>query len=157
MKLLLLVAIGLAIVAVRDWRETGEMPEAWLIQASAAALALAFLLFLYNPQTRPRLMLQFLAAMFAAIALFAFAADYSAARATGAAFHAVPLIDRLTGFAPTLVAMLRNFVTESVSPWLWDPLLMSVLGRSPEVVFVGLAALFGYVGRRRKEVQIFSN
>lgn len=157
MKLLALVAIALAIASVMSWRETGEMPSPWLIRGAAGALAVAFVMFLINPLTRPRTMLQFLSALFATVALFAFAADYSTAKATGSALRLTPLLDGMFDFAPTLVAMIRNFVTQNFGAWAWDPVLTTLLGFSTEAVFVVLAVICGFAGRRRKDVQIFIN
>lgn len=157
MKLLALIAFVAAIAGVMSWRETGETPSPWLIRIAGAALTASFLIFLVNPQTRPRTMLQFLSALFATVALFAFAADYSTAKATGSAFKMTPLIDGLSDFAPTLVAMMRSFIAQNLGEWAWDPVLMSILGFSTEAVFVVLAVICGYAGRRRKEVQIFIN
>lgn len=157
MKLLAFLALVAAIAGLMSWRSTGEMPSPWLVRGGSLAFAVAFLIFLVNPKTRPRMMLQFLSALFATVALFAFAADYSAARATGRAFQLTPLLDALFNFAPTLVAMIRNFVVQNLGEWAWDPVLTSILSFSTEAVFVVLAMLAGYAGRRQKVVQIFIN
>lgn len=157
MKFLAIAAVVLALWALRDWRQTGEAPSPWLVRGAMAAMVAAFLIFIVDPQTRPRMMLQFLAALFASVALFAFAADYSAAKTAGTPLVLTPLLDRLFDFAPTLVAMIRNFATGTLGAWAWDPVLTSILGRSTEAVFLVLAMLCGYAGRRRRVVRIFSN
>jgi hypothetical protein len=157
MKLFALAAILAALAAVYVWRTTGEPPSPWLTRGSTAAAAAAFVLFMVNKQTRPRIMLQFLAALFATIALFTFAADFTAARATGTAFHATALIDRLFDFAPSVVTSIRNAITRTLGEFAWDPLLRIVLDLPAFVVFMMLAALCGFAGRPRREVRIFIN
>jgi len=157
MKLFALAAFIAGLAAVYAWRNSGEPPSPWLVRASMAAAAAAFMLFMVNKQTRPRIVLQFLAALFATFALFAFAGDFSTARATGTAFHATALIDRLFDFAPSIVTSARNFIVRTLGEFAWDPLLRIVLDLPAFVVFMILAALCGFAGRPRREVHIFIN
>jgi hypothetical protein len=155
-KLFALFAMIAALAAVYVWR-TGQPPSPWLTRASIASGAAAFVLFVVDRQTRPRIMIQFLAGLFATIALFTFAADFSAARATGSSFHATALIDRLFDFAPSILTSARNAITRTLGEFAWDPLLRIILDLPAFLVFMLLAALCGFAGRPRREVQIFIN
>lgn len=157
MKLLALASLITTISAIAIWRNTGEAPSPWLIRSGAAALSAAFLIFMIDRETRPRVMLQFLAALFATVALFAFAADFSAARSSGAAFHATALMDRLNDFTPSLLNSARNAVTRTAGAQVWDPLITTLLGAPTFLFFIGLSVFCGFAGRPRREVQIFIN
>lgn len=157
MKLLALMSLIATISAIATWRQTGDAPSPWLIRAAVAALGAAFLIFMIDRETRPRIMLQFVAALFAAVALFAFAADFSAARSSGTAFQATALLDRLNDFAPSLLNSARNAVTRVAGPQLWDPLITTFLSLPAFVFFIGLSLFCGFAGRPRREVQIFVN
>ena len=157
LKLLALSSLIAAISAIVIWRQTGEPPSPWLIRVAIAALAAAFTLFVVNGETRPRIMLHFLAALFAVCGLFAFTADFSAAHASGHGFNAASVLDRLNDFAPSLLTSLRNAVTRTLGDAVWDPILTTVLSVPAYLMFAGLAAISGYAGRPRRHVQIFIN
>lgn len=157
LKLLALTSLVATIAAVTIWRQTGEAPSPWLVRFAAAAFGCAFLVFVIDQETRPRIMLQFLAALFATIALFAFAADFSAARGAGSGFHAASLLDRLNDFAPSLVNSARNGVTRLLGARVWDPVITSIAGLPAFVVFIAVAMFCGFSGRPRREVQIYIN
>ena len=157
MKLLALSSLLATAAAFLIWRETGESPSPWLIRGAIAAFGAAFVVFVFNRETRPRIMLQFLCALFATTALFAFAADFSAARSTGGSFQSSRLLDRLFDFAPSLVTSAQNAITRTLGPTVWDPIVTTVLALPAFVFFVVLALICGFAGRPRREVQIFIN
>lgn len=158
MKLFAAVALAAILAAIYDWRTSDDAPSPWLIRLAIAAAAAAFVLFVVNPRTRPRIMLQFLAALFATMALFTFAADYSAAGAgANSGFHATSVLERMTDLAPSLVDAVRGAITNALGESFWDPLLTSLFGMPAFLFFLILAALAGYAGRHRREVQIFIN
>lgn len=156
MKLFAIVALTAVLGAIYDWRTTEDVPSPWLIRLAIAASSAAFVLFVVNPRTRPRIMLQFLAALFATMALFTFAADYSAP-GTETGFHSTSVLGRMTDLAPSLVEAARRGVTRSLGETVWDPLLTSLFSMPAFLFFLVLAALAGYAGRHRREVQIFIN
>lgn len=158
MKIFAALAILAGLAAAQQWR-TGDIdPSPWLIRFALAAGAAAFVLFVVNPQTRPRVMLQFLAALFATLALFAFAADFTAARsAPDHDFAATSVLQRLSNLAPSLVSATHSGVVNALGEAAWDPLLTTLLGMPAYLFFLILAAFAGYAGRHRRDVQIFIN
>ena len=158
MKLFAAVALAAILAAIYDWRTSDDAPSPWLIRLTIAASAAAFVLFVVNPRTRPRIMLQFLAALFATMALFTFAADFSAADAVAnSGFHATSVLERMTDLAPSVVDAVRSAITNALGESFWDPVLTSLFGMPAFLFFLILAALAGYAGRHRREVQIFIN
>lgn len=156
MKVLALISLALTGVAIALWRKTGEAPSPWLIRAALAAFGLAFVVFVIDKETRPRIMLQFLAALFAAIALFAFVADISVAR-SGAGFHATSILQRMHDFTPSLLMSVRGFTTRAFGAWAYDPFLTTILSLPAALVFALAAMISGFAGRPRREVRIFVN
>lgn len=157
LKFLALLSLILTIAAIAIWRQTGESPSPWLVRAAAAAFGAAFLVFIIDKNTRPRIMLQFLAALFASIALFDFAADFTTARSIGVGIEATTLLDRLNDFTPSLLNSIRNAVTRTLGARVWDPVITAILGLPAYLVFLAAAIFCGYVGRPRREVRIFVN
>lgn len=157
LKLLALASFLAAIAAIVIWRQTGEPPSPWIIRFSVTAFAAAFVVFVFNQETRPRIMLQFVAALLATVALFAFIADVTAARNAATVFHATPLIDRMHDFAPTLLMSIRGTITRILGATAWDPITTTILSLPAWLVFAGGAAISGFAGRPRREVQIYVN
>ena len=157
LKLLALTSLIAAIAAIVIWRQTGEAPSPWLIRGAVVAFAAALVVFVVNQETRPRIMLQFLAALFAAVALFAFIADVSAARAVATGFHSTSLLDRMHDFAPTLLMSIRGSVTRLLGASGWDPLATTLLSLPAWLVVSIAAAISGFSRGPRREVQIFVN
>jgi hypothetical protein len=48
-------------------------------------------------------------------------------------------------------------VTQGTVPWLWDPVILSVIGLPTPVLFGLLAIACGYLGRRRMETKLHIN
>jgi hypothetical protein len=157
LKLLSLISLIATISAIYIWRQTGDAPSPWLIRLAIATLAAALVVFVIDRETRPRFMLQFLAALSSAVALFAFAADFTAARSGAGGFHSMTVLERMNDFAPSLEGSIKGAVTHAAGAVAWDPILTSLLGLPAYVVFAILALVCGYAGRPRKEVQIYIN
>jgi uncharacterized membrane protein YfcA len=157
LKLLSLISLIATASAIYIWRQTGEAPSPWLIRLAIAALAGALVVFVIDRETRPRFMLQFLAALCAAVALFAITSDLTAARSGTGGFHGATLLERLDDFIPSLHASLKTSITRTLGSAAWDPILTSLLGLPAYLVFAVLALICGYAGRPRREVHIFIN
>lgn len=157
LKLLALTSLVAAIAAIVIWRKTGDAPSPWLIRGAIAAFAAAFVVFVINRETRPRIMLQFLAALFATVAMFAFIADVSAARTLATGFHSASLLDRMHDFAPSLLMSVRGTITRLLGASGWDPMATTVLSLPAWLVFAMAAGISGFAGRPRREVDIFVN
>lgn len=123
------------------------------VVAFLAALVVAIV----NPDTRPRTMLRFLAALFALFALIAFAADISRPPVDGESLGATSLLQHLEMLAPSFVTTLQRSIGQGISPLLWNPILTSVLSLPAWVVFTLLAVASGFLGRPRRRVRIFAN
>lgn len=158
MKIFALLAVVSAFAAAHQWRVGEVDPSPWLVRLAIVAGVAAFVLFVANPQTRPRIMLQFLAALFATLALFAFAADFTAARASpGQGFATTSLMQRLTELTPSIVNGTHTRVVNALGEAAWDPVLTTLLAMPAYLFFLILAAVAGYAGRHRRDVQIFIN
>lgn len=152
LKLLALLSLVLALAAIFSWRQTGSASP-WLSRGAIGAFAAALLVGLFDQETRPRLMLRFLAALFALIAIVALAADYS--RAGG--FAATSLIGHITELSPSLLAALRSATNKAAGPVAWESIVVPALSLPTFVIFGLLAVLAGYSGRPRDQVKIFIN
>ncbi len=157
LKLLALLSLVLTIAAITLWWTTGETPSPWLVRASLTSFALALLTGLIGQDTRPRVMMRFLAALFAIISAIAFAADFSHTGPDGESFKLTSLMTHLNERTPSLVASSKATVTRTLGDAAWDPMLTSVLSLPATVIFAGLAAAFGFAGRPRRRVRIFVN
>ena len=154
LKVLSLISLLATIAALYIWRQTGETPSPWVIRFAIASLAAALVLFVIDRETRPRVMLQFLSFLFAAFALFTFAADVTTSQG---GFHAASLLERIQVFAPSLETSLKSGVTRILGAAAWDPVLISLLGLPAWLVGATLSMISGYAGRARNEVQIYIN
>ena len=157
LNLLLLVSTVATLAAIYIWRQTGELPPPLLIRCAVVALIAALVGFVISEETRPRLMLRFLAALFATIGLVAFAADFSSTGTEHAGFAATSLLERLSELAPSLLNSIKTSVTRSLGPNAWDSVMTTVLGLPAFLIFAALAASCGFAGRPRKRIEIFVN
>jgi len=140
------------------WHATGEAPDRWLIRLAGASFLAALVIGLVDAGSRPRLMLRFLAALFALVTLIAFAADISRPPSGDGQSHgAIPLMQHLQTLAPSLVAEVERSVSRSIGPFAWDPVLTSILALPASLIFLVLAIAAGWLGRPRRRVQIFIN
>ncbi len=156
LKLFALVSVVLTVAALYIWRTTGEGAP-WLVRAAAASFAAALLVGLIAAETRPRLMLRFLAALFALIAVIALASDISHALTGGGHLSATSLFGHITDLSPSLLAALRSGTIRMAGATAWDTFALLLLSLPTFVIFGLLAALAGYAGRPREEVRIYIN
>jgi hypothetical protein len=158
-SMLLKVSAALAVLSAAAylwlWYETGEPAPAVLLHVSAAALLVALVSSIANAETRPRLMLRFLAALFALFTLISFAADVSRPRSEGEG--AISLLQHLQNMAPAFLSALEHTVSHAATPFVWDPVVTSVLALPATMIFLLLAIGCGFLGRPRRRVRIFAN
>ena len=157
LKLLTLLSLFAAATGAAIWYQSGEAPDPWLVRFAATTFAAAMIVGLVGQDSRPRLMLRFLAALFALIALIAFAADFSRSGHNGAGFVSTSLLDHVTAFAPSLLSSVKSFVTRTAGDGIWDTVVMTALGFPAYLIFAMLAAICGFAGRPRREVRVFAN
>lgn len=137
------------------WYTSGEPPTPWLIRCAVASFLIALVASLVNRETRPRLMLRFLAALFALFTLISFAADVS--RPPASSEGAVSLLQHLHNLAPAFLTALQRSVTRVSDAYLWDPVMTSILSLPATTIFLLLAIACGYLGRPRRRIRIFAN
>ncbi len=158
-SMLLKVSAGLAVLSATAyfwlWYETGEPAPAALLHVAAASLLVALIASVVNPETRPRLMLRFLAALFALFTLISFAADVSRPRSDGEG--AISLLQHLQNMAPAFLSALEHTISHAAAPFVWNPILTSVLSLPATMIFLLLAIACGFLGRPRRRVRIFAN
>jgi hypothetical protein len=157
LKFFAVLSLLSTLAALWLWYATGAPPTRWLIRLSIASFFAALVTSLIDVDTRPRLMLRFLAALFALFALISLAADISRPAIAGENFTATSLMQHLQAVAPSFVAGLEKSVSRSVGPFFWDPILTSILGLPASLLFLLLAIAAGVAGRPRRRVQIFVN
>lgn len=158
-KILLLIAVATGLMAYVPYIQTGDLPPPLLPRISVIALAAAVVAALVGAETRPRLMLRFLAALFALLGVIACAADFAIGRpeAASAATSSFTLLDHLNSFAPSMVMSLEGGISRIAGAWAWNPLLTSILQLPAYLVFFILAIVAGLAGRPRRTVKIFVN
>ena len=157
LKFFAVLSLLSTLAALWLWYATGAPPTRWLIRLSIASFFAALVTSLIDVDTRPRLMLRFLAALFALFALISLAADISRPAIAGENFTATSLMQHLQAVAPSFVAGLEKSVSRSVGPFFWDPILTSILGLPASLLFLLLAIAAGVAGRPCRRVQIFVN
>lgn len=157
LKALALLSIACVAAAAWIWHLTGEPPEPWILRLAATSFIAALIVGVVGRDTRPRLMMRFLAALFALFALLAFAADISRPAVDNANPGAISLLQHLRTLAPTFVNALEHSVERSAGSFLWDPILTSLLSLPAWLIFLVLSVGAGFLGRPRQRVRIFVN
>lgn len=152
-NLLKLLAVLSLVATVAIWRTAGAAPSPWLVRLSVGLFGTALLVGLITPATRPRLMLRFLAALFALVAVIALAADFSHA----GGFTSTALMKHWSDLAPSLLNIVKSMLLHSPVPFLWQPVLTHLLALPTYLIFAVLALLAGFAGRPRHQIQIFVN
>jgi hypothetical protein len=155
-QLLLGLIIAETAGAIWIWRTTAELPPSWLNRAIIVTAVLASIVFMISDTLRPRLMLRFLASLFALIAVIAFTADVSHPGAAGG-LKATSLMAHWNDFAPSLLASTRASFARSGAAFLFDPVMTTILSYPTFLLFSALALIAGLASRPRREIRIFVN
>lgn len=101
--------------------------------------------------------LRFLASLFALVAVVALINDATPALNGTGPFEATTVIGYWQQLAPASLEAARTAVTKGAAPWVWNPLILSVLGMRTPVLFGLLAVACGFLGRRRTETKLHIN
>ena len=157
LKALAFLSLFCVVAAAWIWHATGEPPDHWLLRIAGTSFFAALIVAIVSPDTRPRMLMRFLAALFALFALIAFAADISRPAVDGQSQGAISLLQHLQTLAPSFVAALERSVEHSTSTFVWDPVLTSILSLPAWLIFLVLAIGAGFLGRPRRRVRIFAN
>ena len=90
--------------------------------------------------------------------LAAFAIAYDATRAgPDGSWVFLTLGQHWAQMAPNGLAAARLAVQRATHPLVWDPGIRLVLSMPASLAFATLGLLFGYLGRRRRRVNVFAN
>jgi hypothetical protein len=90
------------------------------------------------------------------VAVIAFVSDATPAVYGAGPFALTTVAAHWQELAPSALAAAEKGA-ESLAPWLWSSVLAPVLELPTCIAFGLLAVLFGYIGRRRRAVEIFVN
>ena len=101
--------------------------------------------------------LRFLASLFALIAIVALVADATPALNGTGPFTAHSVIGYWTELAPASLLATRTQYRAMTFPWVWNPVILSVLSAPMSILFGGLAVVCGYFGRRRTQLKVHVN
>ena len=128
-----------------------------LFRIAGLAFFAALIVAIVSPDTRPRILMRFLAALFALFALLSFASDISRPAVDGQGPGTMSLLQHLQSLAPTFVAALQRTIENATGTFVWDPLLTSFLSLPAWLLFLLFAVGAGFLGRPRRRVRIFVN
>lgn len=151
LNILALVSLLATATAVAWWRYGHEAPPRILLQISLAGFIGALLMGLIGEETRPRIMLRFLAALASLAAVIAFVADYSQF-----GFNFSSASDHLGRWAPSVLAALRSGLTRMLGELGWQ-LVSTVLAVPSFILFGIVAVVCGVASRPRERLSIFVN
>jgi hypothetical protein len=101
--------------------------------------------------------LRFLASLFALVAIVALVADATPALNGTGQFTAHSVIGHWAELAPASLVATRANIETMTFPWVWNPVLLSVLNAPMSILFGGLAIVCGYFGRRRAQLKVHVN
>jgi hypothetical protein len=157
LKALALLSLSCMAAAAWIWHSTGEPPGHWLLRTATVSFFAALIVALVSADTRPRMLMRFLSALFALFALIAFAADISRPAMDGQAFGSMSLLQHMQALAPAFITALQHTIENSAGTAAWDPLITSVLSLPAWLIFLLLALGAGLLGRPRQRIRIFVN
>lgn len=101
--------------------------------------------------------LRLLAGLCLLIATLALVADMSPWLNRSGDFNATALATHWQQVAPGSLDRARAAVSRATAPWVWDPLIWTVIGAPTFALFGGLGLLLGVLGRRRRRINIYAN
>lgn len=101
--------------------------------------------------------LRFIASLFALVAVVALVADATPTLNGSAPFAMNTVVADWMLLAPATLVAARTAVLGATAPWVWDSLVMSVIGLPAPILFGLLALAFGFLGRRREEMKLHIN
>ncbi len=101
--------------------------------------------------------LRFLTSLFALVAVVALVADATPALSGAAPFTMTTVVGHWQQLAPATLVATQNAVTNATAPWVWNSVVMSIIGQPTPVLFGLLALVCGILGRRREEMKLHIN
>jgi hypothetical protein len=100
--------------------------------------------------------LRFIAWLFALVATVALVNDITLWQLSGGAFNALSLADHWQTFSPTSLEAVVE-ATALTAPWLWNPVLVTVLAAPVWLFFGCLGLALALITRQRDRIQVFAN
>ena len=116
---------------------------ALVLSASARQVALAVMRLLAHP-----LLL---------LAVVALVYDGTRTLAGGSGLVVTTLAEHWQTLTPVSLESTKAFLTRRMGAGVWDPAVMSVLRVPAWLALGGLGLVFGYIGRKRRAVNVFAN
>ncbi len=101
--------------------------------------------------------LRFLASLFALIAVLALVTDATPALNGTGPLKVTSVLGYWRELAPSTLLTARAAVMRATFPWVWDPMITSVLNLPAAALFGFLAIVCGYFGRRREQMKLHVN
>jgi hypothetical protein len=102
-------------------------------------------------------LLRFLAGVLLLVAVMAATNDVTRSFAAGRTVAPVSTLEHWSALAPTTLDLARKAVRRHTHPLVWDLGVAKVLQLPAWGLFGLLAGLLAYLGRRRREVNIYAN
>ena len=100
--------------------------------------------------------LRFIAWLFALIATVALVNDITLWQIAGGPFKALSLADQWQAFSPSSLEAVIE-ATAITAPWLWNPVLVTVLAAPVWLFFGCLGLALAWITRQRQRIQVFVN
>jgi hypothetical protein len=104
-----------------------------------------------------RMLLRIVGVWLLLVAMVAAVVDATKSLAGGGAWVVTPMGQQWQALSPKTFDDARAAVGSHVSPFLWDPILTTILGAPTWVVFGILGVLLYWLGQKRKQVEVFIN
>ncbi len=101
--------------------------------------------------------LRFLASLFLLVALVALVSDLSPWLLGARGYSSTAFAKHWGDLAPATLQSARASLTKFAGAWAWDWVVARVIGLPTSVLFGSLAALMGWLGRRRRRVDVYVN
>ena len=101
--------------------------------------------------------LRFVAGLFLLVAIIALVFDATRVQLGMPGPPSTSLLKHLSDFAPASLAAAQRAVQKNIHPVVWDPLIKSFLSLPAWASFGVIGLLLAYAGRRRHQINIFTN
>lgn len=133
----------------------GSIASNWMV---IAVLIVMVALLLYKQARQAALMvLRLLAHPLLLLAVVALVYDGTRTLAGGSGLVITSLVEHWQTLAPATLDSARAFVIRNLGAATWDSMIMSTLRVPAWLALGGLGLTFGYIGRRRRAVNVFAN
>jgi hypothetical protein len=103
------------------------------------------------------LLLRILGVWFLLLAMVAAVVDATKTLAGGGAWVVTPMGEQWSRLSPTSLEAAKLAVQTHVGPFLWDPVITTVLHAPTWVVFGILGTVLYWLGRKRHRAEVFVN